>query len=83
MIKILVEDVTDPTKEPGVTEYDISMEELEKVMDLHADRFMTQTLCTKNRLYFPDGRVVEYTWDEKENCIYKRVGKLKDKKDDA
>ena len=77
MVKILVQDITDPTKEPGVTEYDISMEEMEKVMDRHADRFMSQTLCTSNRLYFPDGRVVEYIWDEKEKCIYKRVGKLK------
>jgi len=83
MIKVLAEDVTDPTKGSCVTEYEISMEEMEEVMDKHADKIMSQTLMSKSTLYFPGGRVVEYTWDEKENCIYKRVGKLKDKKDDA
>ena len=83
MINILAEDITDRTKEPGVTEYDIGMEEMEKIMDRHALRIMSQTLMSKSTLYFPDGRVVEYTWDEKKKRVDKRIGKLKDKKDDA
>ena len=61
----------------GIAEYDITMEEMEKVMDAHCDKIMSQTLMTKSTLYFPDGRVVEYSFDEKEDCIYKRVGKIK------
>ena len=77
MIKIVVKDVTDPTKESGLTEYDISMKEMENVMDAHADRVMSQTLMEKSTLYFPDGRVVEYRFDEKEKSVYKRIGKIK------
>ena len=79
MIKILVEDVTDSTKETGLTEYDISLEEMEKVMDAHCDKIMTATLTSKSTLWFPDGRVVEYRWDEENNCIWKRIGKIKKK----
>lgn len=81
MIKILVKDVTDPTKETGLMEYDISMGEMEKVMDVHANKVMSQTLMEKSTLYFPDGRVVEYRFDEKEKSVYKRVGRIK--KDEA
>jgi hypothetical protein len=77
MIKILVEDVTDSTKETGLTEYEISMEEMEKVMDAHCDKIMTSTLTSKSTLWFPDGRVVEYRWDEENHCIWKRIGKIK------
>ncbi len=62
-------------------EYDISVEEMEKVMDALADRLMLQTLMEKSTLYFPDGRVVEYRFDEKEKSAYKRVGRIK--KDDT
>jgi hypothetical protein len=77
MIKIIVKDVTNPEKEEGQTEYDISMEEMEKVMDAHCDKIMTSTLTSKSTLWFPDGRVVEYRWDEENNCIWKRIGKIK------
>ena len=77
MIKILVEDVTDSSKETGLTEYDISMEEMEKVMDAHCDKIMMSTLTSKSTLWFPDGRVVEYRWDEENHCIWKRIGKIK------
>ena len=79
MIKIIVKDVTNPEKEEGQTEYDISMEEMEKVMDAHCDKIMTSTLTSKSTLWFPDGRVVEYRWDEENNCIWKRIGKIKRK----
>ena len=82
MIKILVEDVTDSTKETGLTEYDISMEEMEKVMDAHCDKIMTSTLTSKSTLWFPDGRVVEYRWDEENHCIWKRIGKIKSNESD-
>jgi hypothetical protein len=77
MIKIIVKDVTNPEKEQGQTEYDINMEEMEKVMDAHCDKIMTSTLTSKSTLWFPDGRVVEYRWDEENNCIWKRIGKIK------
>ena len=82
MIKILVEDVTDSTKETGLTEYDISMEEMEKVMDKNADKVMSQTLMEKSTLYFQDGRVVEYTFDKKEKSVHKRIGKIKSNETD-
>ena len=77
MIKILVKDVTDPTKEIGLTEYDISIGGMENVMDAHCDKIMTSTLTSKSTLWFPDGRVVEYRWDEENHCIWKRIGKIK------
>ena len=66
----------------GVTEYDITMEEMEKVMDAHCDKIMSQTLMEKSTLYFPNGRVVEYTYSEEDECIYKRVGKIKENETD-
>ena len=82
MIKILVKDVTDPTKKTGHTEYDISMGEMEKVMDAHCDKIMASTLTSKSTLWFPDGRVVEYRWDEENHCIWKRIGKIKSNESD-
>lgn len=74
MIKISVRNASDMG---GVAEYDITMEEMEKVMDAHCDKIMLPTLMAKSTLYFPNGRVVEYTYVEEDKCIYKRVGKIK------
>lgn len=63
----------------GKTQYDISLEEMERVMDAHCDKIMTATLIEKSTLWFPNGRMVEYRWDEKENCIWKRIGQVKKK----
>ena len=63
----------------GKTQYDISLEEMERVMDAHCDKIMTATLMEKSTLWFPNGRVVEYRRDEKENCIWKRIGQVKKK----
>lgn len=63
----------------GKTQYDISLEEMERVMDAHCDKIMTATLMEKSTLWFPNGKMVEYRWDEKENCIWKRIGQVKKK----
>lgn len=75
MLTFSVKSTTD-TEKRGTAEYDISMEEMEQVMDKHCDRIMLPTLMTKCTLHFPDGKVVEYAFNEKDNCIYKRTGKI-------
>ena len=75
MIKILAGN----TKRFGAIQFDTSMEELEETMDAHAYEVMSQTLMDQSTLYFPDGRVVEYTLDEKSGTVWKRIGKIKNR----
>lgn len=74
-MRVVVEGVSND--KTGYFDYDLTLEEMESVMDANADKLMSQTLMTKSTLYFPNGRVVEYTYDEKEKNVYKRIGKIK------
>ena len=67
-----------PDNKSGGFEYDITPEELEGVLDVHALDLMRPTKTERMCIFFPQGRIAEYSFDNKEGCVYKRIGHIKE-----